>query len=224
MHERLHQSRCQLHVVDLVVISGIQRRWSQQGGGPLHLHVARVGWVFSSHSPSSLFIFSPWRVVDGAFRFDSADETILVLGRRHVARKLNVFEAISATFLVLTEELTELSTAIRSKAIKMAPFSESQRVRFTTRNCNYFFIRQASNFGRERLIGFLISVLQKFRGVIETQLAIGCFSPGINNTFSGESHGVRVTTSQLHYELVLEAVNSFGNWHEGTRVHIERHC
>ncbi len=58
----------------------------------------------------------------------------------------------------------------------------------TTGDSDDLLIRECFDLLREGLIGLVVRVLREVSYVVQTQLAIGGFTPGIDKAISAESH------------------------------------
>ena len=70
----------------------------------------------------------------------------------------------------------------------MPTICKSKSVCLTARDCHNFFILKSDHFGWKWLIWFAICVFQEIFGIIKSKLAVSCFTPCINYTFSCQGH------------------------------------
>lgn len=184
MHQRLDQLWRHLHVVDLIIVGRVERRWGQKWRDTLHRGiVGSTGRLIVLLIPAldrPLFI-SVRGVFDRALRLNAAEvETILIALIVHTERNFNVFKTIAATFLVLAEELSELAAAVRAEAVEVTAIGQCKRVGLTARDGNDFLIDKCLDFGREWLVWLLVRILKILGRIAKTKLTVCCFAPGVD--------------------------------------------
>lgn len=134
------------------------------------------------------------RILVGAIGISARHEGVLVAIHVGNLRQDNVLEGISPSLLILAKELSELAASIGAKTIEMPTVCQGQCVRLSARDRHHLLVLQGDDFGRERLVWLAIGVLQEVFGIVKSQLAVGCFSPRVDDALSGQGHRVRVST------------------------------
>ena len=138
-------------------------------------------------------------------------------------RESYLLKWVSAFSVKVIHELAKLATSIRAKTVQMPTVRQALCVGFTTTNLNNFFIGQGLHPGRVGLIRLVFVVFREIAYFIETKLAKTCFTPCIDKAFFGQCHAMRITTSELNDNLILEGLNFFRYWHERTPVDVKWH-
>jgi hypothetical protein len=160
------------------------------------------------------------RRASGVAAFRQEAELLLHICYTRESYLLKRASAFSVKFI---HELAKLATSVCAKTVQMPTVCQALCVGFTATDLNNFFIGQGLYPGRVRLIRLVFIVFWEISDFIETKLAKTCFTPGVDKAFFGQCHTVRITTSKLYDNLILERLNFFRHWHERTPVHVEWH-
>lgn len=212
MHQWFYKFRSQLHAIDLVIISRVQRWWRHKRS---LIWDERVGYVIFVRVDIETFMIGfPFFII----RVSTAHEAILISIHRFLWQ-LDFFKTIPSSFFEFAKELTKLAASISTEAVEVATVSKSQSMRFTAGDCNHLLILKWNDFCREWLVRLLVGILEQVLGIVKTKLAVGCFTPRKYDSFFGQRHRMGISTSQLNDKLVLKTVNLF--WHRHERAGVD---